>query len=354
MRHPSAILLFGVASLAVLVALAGLGALAVLGGAEGTAAAACAPTVAAGALPSLEQDQTNNAATIATVSQSLQLPRRAAVIAVAVAMQESSLRNLDHGDTAGPDSRGLFQQRLSVYTTIDPMVPAQATTAFLTRLVAVPSWQTRALDDDAFQVQRFKDDAVHHAAYAAKEPAAIAIVETLWPDTPGSDSLPSASANCGPGANGGTGTWKLPVDVTWWQAHPDWFAKPHHDYPAADIPVPAGTIVLAVTAGTITAAPVGGTCGQGVSMRDNGGDELTYCHGSSDLVPAGAVVAAGDPIMVSGFTGHVIPAGPAGAHVHLQIRTPDGQLRCPQNALAAWAQGQTVALPSLPTTGCTN
>ncbi|HET7720963.1 MAG TPA: glucosaminidase domain-containing protein, partial [Acidimicrobiales bacterium] len=48
-----------------------------------------------------------------------------------------------------------------------------------------------------------------------------------------------------------TDGYSLPVDPVWYQQHPTWFSKPHHDYPAADIPVPTGTLLYATTAGTI-------------------------------------------------------------------------------------------------------
>lgn len=35
--------------------------------------------------------------------------------------------------------------------------------------------------------------------------------------------------------------YALPVDRYWYEQHPDWFSRPHHDYPAIDIPVPTGT-----------------------------------------------------------------------------------------------------------------
>ena len=51
-----------------------------------------------------------NAAIIIAVGRSLGVPDHGIVIALAAAMQESSLRNLDYGDR---DSLGLFQQRPS-------------------------------------------------------------------------------------------------------------------------------------------------------------------------------------------------------------------------------------------------
>ncbi|MGN8050500.1 LysM peptidoglycan-binding domain-containing protein [Curtobacterium sp. 22159] len=60
--------------------------------------------------PSLSAEQRGNAATIVAVGRSLGVPDRGIVVALAAAMQESSLRNLSHGDR---DSVGLFQQRPS-------------------------------------------------------------------------------------------------------------------------------------------------------------------------------------------------------------------------------------------------
>lgn len=63
----------------------------------------------------LDAEQLANAGLVVEVTARSGLPARAAVIAVATALQESSLRNLDYGDAAGPDSRGLFQQRTRYY-----------------------------------------------------------------------------------------------------------------------------------------------------------------------------------------------------------------------------------------------
>jgi len=58
----------------------------------------------------LTAEQAGNARTIIAVGRQLGVGDRAIVIALAAAAQESSLRNLDHGDR---DSLGLFQQRPS-------------------------------------------------------------------------------------------------------------------------------------------------------------------------------------------------------------------------------------------------
>ena len=71
-------------------------------------------SVADGKLPkvgSWSKEQVSNAAKIIAAGAELKVPVRAQVIAVMTAIGESSLIVVDHGDSAGPDSRGLFQQR---------------------------------------------------------------------------------------------------------------------------------------------------------------------------------------------------------------------------------------------------
>src|SRR5690349_2614863 len=66
------------------------------------------PPRAVGAIGRWNAEQVGNAATIIGVGQALRIPPRGWVIAVAAAIQESSLINTSHGDR---DSIGLFQQR---------------------------------------------------------------------------------------------------------------------------------------------------------------------------------------------------------------------------------------------------
>lgn len=81
------------------------------------------------------------------------LPARAATIALATAMQESSLRNIDHGDR---DSVGLFQQRPSQgWGTVGQIMdPWYSSGKFYEVLVTVKDWQTGDINDVAQKVQR--------------------------------------------------------------------------------------------------------------------------------------------------------------------------------------------------------
>jgi murein DD-endopeptidase MepM/ murein hydrolase activator NlpD len=287
----------------------------------------------------LTVEQSLNAAIILSEVQRLGLPAQAGLIAIATAMAESSLVNVAHGDAAGPDSRGLFQQRLLFYTTIDPMDPVQATRAFLQRLVGVPGWETIPVAEAAQAVQR----SAVPGRYEERVPAATGVVSALW-------TLGGSVGACLPGAVL-AGLYTLPVALPLFEAHPAWFAGPHHDYPAVDIGIPAGLTVYAVEGGTVTSSPVGGDCGNGVAITSPSGIHWVYCHGTTPLVPAGAEVRVGDPIMISGYTGTVDPPGPAGAHLHLQIDY-QGHHLCPQPALAAWARGEALDPTTLPSTGC--
>ncbi|TWS23862.1 M23 family peptidase, partial [Tsukamurella conjunctivitidis] len=56
-------------------------------------------------------DQLVNAAHIIQAGKDLELGVRDQTIGIMTAMGESSLTVIDYGDAAGPDSRGLFQQR---------------------------------------------------------------------------------------------------------------------------------------------------------------------------------------------------------------------------------------------------
>ena len=177
--------------------------------------AAVASTQAAGT--ELDAEQSANASTIIAATALLRLPARAAVIAVATAMQESSLRNLNYGDAAGPDSRGLFQQRTRYYGADVATNPAEASTAFLTRLTAIPGWATLPLTVVAAAVQRPRADLV--GAYAQWEQLATDLVTRTWAgplttgrSTTGPADVPPPAVICDTSTDAATpGTGGLPA-----------------------------------------------------------------------------------------------------------------------------------------------
>ncbi|MBI1758158.1 MAG: C40 family peptidase [Actinobacteria bacterium] len=124
------------------------------------------------ALAGYDNQQLSNAALIVSIGAGRGVPTQGQIIAVAVALQESSLRNLpiatDH------DSLGLFQQRPSQGwgTPQQILDPTYATNTFYDHLLAVPGWQHMTLTQAAQAVQR----SAYPNAYAHWEPQATALV----------------------------------------------------------------------------------------------------------------------------------------------------------------------------------
>jgi hypothetical protein len=134
-----------------------------------------------------------NAAYIMNAGQALGLDARGQALGVMTAMGESSLTVVDNGDIAGPDSRGLFQQRANgawgAYE--DRMNPTISATNFFTKLMAVDNWQGLDPSIAAHRVQ-VNADPYHYEKYWA---SAVEIVSAL------SGVQLNASAGGGPGAS---------------------------------------------------------------------------------------------------------------------------------------------------------
>lgn len=127
-------------------------------------------------------EQLKNAAVIAKVGGEAGVGSKGVVVALATALQESGLRNLDYGDR---DSLGLFQQRPSTGwgTPAQVRTPELAAKAFFgvadhthnTGLTQIKGWEDMSVTDAAQAVQRsgFPD------AYARWEPVARAIADAV-------------------------------------------------------------------------------------------------------------------------------------------------------------------------------
>jgi hypothetical protein len=101
----------------------------------------------------LDLTQMSNAATITAVGVSRKVPERAVVVALATALQESKLENLNGGDR---DSLGLFQQRPSQGWGTPEQIqdPRYASRKFYTALLKVKGWQKMRVTEAAQRVQR--------------------------------------------------------------------------------------------------------------------------------------------------------------------------------------------------------
>ena len=117
-------------------------------------APSCAVTSPSGqSTYTLEVDQAANSATIAAIGKKLGLPDHAVTVALAAALQESNLHNLDYGDR---DSLGLFQQRPSQGwgTAGEILTPSYAAAAFFRELMKVDKWTQLPVTKAAQEVQR--------------------------------------------------------------------------------------------------------------------------------------------------------------------------------------------------------
>ncbi|HZX38242.1 MAG TPA: hypothetical protein VFF37_07935 [Streptomyces sp.] len=122
----------------------------------------------------LSTEQAANAATISAVGTTRGLPERAVTIALATALQESGLRNINHGDR---DSLGLFQQRPSKGwgTTRQILDPVYSAGKFYEHLAEVPGYSRLPLTVAAQRVQR----SGFPQAYAKHEPDATLLAAAL-------------------------------------------------------------------------------------------------------------------------------------------------------------------------------
>jgi hypothetical protein len=137
----------------------------------------------------LDQAQMDNAKIIVDVGLEMKMPRRALVVALATAMQESNLYNLasdvlpesaeypNQGSGSDHDSVGLFQQRPSSGwgTVAQLMRPSYAARAFYTALNEIPGWQDMSITAaaQAVQISAYPD------AYAQHEDRATTVAAAL-------------------------------------------------------------------------------------------------------------------------------------------------------------------------------
>ncbi|MFD6329173.1 M23 family metallopeptidase [Streptomyces niveus] len=261
-------------------------------------------------------EQKRNASIITNVARSRGLPPRAAVIGVATAIQESTLKNIRHGDR---DSQGLFQQRPSQgWGTVAQITdPIHASNSFFERLARVGKWQTKPLTQAAQNVQRsgFPD------AYAKWEKTAGELVVKSW----GKNAVLSTTSGCDAAENAanpkGGGRSALPVEnsrvTTPYRAGGGMWSSGSHT--GIDFPVTTGTRVQAVGAGTVVEAGWGGAYGNNIVIKMSDGKYTQYGHLSKITVRQGQTVQPRQELGLSGATGNV-----SGPHLHFEARTGPG------------------------------
>lgn len=263
---------------------------------------------------SLSQEQAENAAKIIEVAKRLKVSPRGQVVAIATAFQESTLRNLDHGDR---DSLGLFQQRPSQGwgTPAEIRNVEKSTEAFFGRakhtnnrgLLDVKGWTSMPVTVAAQSVQA----SGYPEAYAQHEAKSVAIVEAASGQTDLCDDV----------SVGGSGTWKAPLPAEalapgspfGMRVHPITGAARMHE--GTDFAAPEGTPLHAMSSGKVVHAGQMGGYGNLVIVDHGGGITTRYAHMSQIGVRTGQRVKAGQRIGAVGSTGQS-----TGAHLHLEVR----------------------------------
>ncbi|WP_422733471.1 hypothetical protein ACN26Y_22280 [Micromonospora sp. WMMD558] len=127
----------------------------------------------------LDDEQVANVKAIIAATKKADMDERAAVVAIATALQESKLVNLGHlGERNDHDSQGLFQQRPSSgWGTVEQITdPEYSTLAFLKGLKQVDGWQDMPLTKAAQTVQV----SAYPFHYAQWETQAADLVAEHW------------------------------------------------------------------------------------------------------------------------------------------------------------------------------
>lgn len=338
-------------------------------GATSAAGACKTPPVAATARPATgtwSAVQKAHATTIVTIGSQRGVPPRGWVIAVATAMQESSLRNL--ANTAVPrsltfphdasgsdhDSVGLFQQRVSppdghgTWGNVDElMTPATAAGKFYTALLKIEHWQQMRLTDAAQQVQRSGTPQAYQKWERAAEAlvASIVGVSDIGQIGGGPPQAPCGTAALPEGTVGPDG-WIQPVNAT--VGDGGRFGAPRPGgrlHAGVDLIAARGTPIRAAADGTVTKVRCQsstGTCDSDGNSKATGcgwyaevthavnltynGTSVTrvvtrYCHmDSQPHVHLGQAVQAGT---VLGFVGS--SGGSSGPHLHWEVHLNPGE-----------------------------
>jgi len=131
-------------------------------------------TTPAASIAGYDAEQLSNARAIMDAGAAQGVGVQGQTVAVMTAMGESSLRVLDYGDVAGPDSRGLFQQRDNGAwgTYEERMDPAASASSFYRALTVVPGWETLTPTEAAHRTHSHADPN-HYTRYLRDATAVV-------------------------------------------------------------------------------------------------------------------------------------------------------------------------------------
>jgi hypothetical protein len=277
--------------------------------------------------------QIRNATDIVATGQEMKVPPRGWIVAVATAMQESTLHNYgDLGARNDHDSQGLFQQRPSQGwgTVAQVRDPKHASKSFYSRLVKIKGWQTMSLTRAAQRVQR----SAYPNAYAKWESDASRLVDII---TGGASKTAVSATTIGTCADTNvevsSAGWTRPVPAEVGSGFRT-ASRPSHN--GVDLSAKRGVPIKAASAGTVIhmecdndntapyrcdqdGSPSTPGCGWYLDIKHAGGWITRYCHMlKKPLVGEGDKVTAGQQIGVVGTSGHS-----SGPHLHFEVHKGD-------------------------------
>ncbi|MEJ5913173.1 M23 family metallopeptidase [Pseudokineococcus sp. 1T1Z-3] len=297
-------------------------------------------------------EQLDNAAAIINAGAAMGLSQRDQTIGVMTAMGESGLRVLDYGDVAGPDSRGLFQQRDNGAwgSLADRMDPTRSATSFFRVLADVNGRDQMAPTRVANRVQRNADPdhytrwwdpavavvaalATANNATATAPPPPPATVDPADPPVPpgiAPDIVPAAAA-IGTAACGGARDdvaagaitadgWTAPAGGPFTSAY-GMRTNPvtgiYKLHSGIDLAPGCESPIYAAAAGTVVRSGAAASYGNLIVIDHGNGATTYYAHMHSDdlLVGVGQQVAAGAQIARVGTAGNS-----TGCHLHFEVR----------------------------------
>jgi len=292
--------------------------------AVGSTAAAATDKTVAGYGP----EQLAGAAQVIRAGADKHMSVRDQTIAVMTAMGESGLRVLNYGDAAGPDSRGLFQQRDSWGTLAQRMDPYESATLFYNALEQVTGRDTLTPTIAAHRVQR-NADPFYYSKYWG---AAVQVVAALTGQDAAVQNVADtqgAPANCtldaGPAdtavlatanAQGWVSPAAGPVTSSYgMRVNPVTGIYKLHS--GTDLGADGcGGRVVAAHDGVVTFAGMDPYGTGTITVDDGGGIVNMYLHEyqSGILVRVGQHVSAGQQIATTGSTGNS-----TGCHLHYEV-----------------------------------
>ncbi|RCV50306.1 M23 family metallopeptidase [Marinitenerispora sediminis] len=275
-----------------------------------------------GSVAGYSGEQLRNAALIMNAGEALGLGIRDQTIGVMTAMGESSLRVIDYGDNAGPDSRGLFQQRANGAwgSYEDRMDPTTSATNFFRAMMRVQGRDELAPTIVAHRTQRNADPNHYTKFWDAAVQVVRALAGVEVPDVqPGTGQSSCTGVPTETGAVNPEG-WALPArgpitSMPGARNAPTVGASTSHK--GVDIGSPCDSPIWAVQDGVVTDA--GPARGFGHWVRIDHGEGLTSVYGhmyaNGLLVKVGDRVEGGQQIARVGSDG-----ASTGCHLHLEIR----------------------------------